>query len=491
MGAGVYLSGVKDSRCNGFYSFVDFSTSTGRGIFVAARLEGSDASSGQSSSDASALCGSIWKDGARGAWVLSRGPVDGDTWAPPLPALRSTCQPNCLEDVLSFTALATSSVGKSSISVATQTTSPSSTAANVWYAAPRFRRSPPSPLSEGTASNASADLCYLFEYGENYSTSIGARPVTGIPATHPTVTRPAGIRSCTTSLTAGEPIPATGTWHQTGCGASRTVNGGDLFYAYNFPQSATGNTGYLYSHTLGVYFVQDAAGDVYFVTTIGKPNTVRGSMQLYATSTGLAGGSTRIVRSDDRREAEWNSQSGTGAFQWRWGRCCGDGAVLGPMPSTGFSMTFTSDAWSNVGTVRLASYSSTTSTLSFESVSTGVAFGSGRGLRVRGFTCEDFCATLQSCGECTASEFCGWCGATSTCMSSSTRCPAAYTPPLTCCAECTQQSTIDGCLSRPGCGFLFDRAAHNAQVGHCVSGTPHSSPCDTVGSDLSIATTFV
>ena len=31
------------------------------------------------------------------------------------------------------------------------------------------------------------------------------------------------------------------------------------------------------------------------------------------------------------------------------------------------------------------------------------------GLRVTAFTCQEYCATLTSCGACTAAPSCGWC----------------------------------------------------------------------------------
>ena len=34
---------------------------------------------------------------------------------------------------------------------------------------------------------------------------------------------------------------------------------------------------------------------------------------------------------------------------------------------------------------------------------------SGGGLRVEAYTCNGFCATFTSCGECAASAECGWC----------------------------------------------------------------------------------
>ena len=369
----------------------------------------------------------------------------------------------------------------------TQAMKPSNTTATVWLSMPLFNLSPPSPPAP---PGSGTELCYKFEYGEGLSSYVGSRPVIGIPADHPMVTRPGRIRSCTTRLGAGDRIPASGYWHETGCGVQ--VPSGDLFYAYNFPDGASANTGYMFDKTMGVYFVQDEADDVYFVVTVGKAHGSRyrrAHLHMTATSTGLAGTDMRVIRGDDSREVSWNTHAGTGRFQWKWGSCCTDGMVLGPIPSDGFTMTLKASFWHHVNQVALASYNEVAKGLDFTNIDIGAIFGNDGELKVNGFTCDTFCASFASGGECTTSEFCGWCGATSTCISQTQRynCAADYTPPLTCFSECSEQTSRAACLSRPGCGFLFDRASPDAEAGHCVSGTPAFSPCDTTGSDMSAA----
>ena len=414
-----------------------------------------------------------------------------------MPVLRSVDDTWCAEDVQQFVALeASSSAGGSVASVAS---TPSNASSHLWYSSPRFNHCTNHSAPVNVSGANSQELCYKFEYGADFAFSTGARPITGIPAAHPTVTRPGGIRSCVTRLGAGDPIPATGVWHDSGCGTA--VPGGDLFYAYNFPVRASANTGYDFTRTLGMYFVQDAAGSVYLVLTVGKRHSVSGKLTMYATSTGLAGTSARMIRSDDRNEAKWDAAAGTGTFKWRWASCCGDGAVLGPLPSNGFTLSLTASEWQNVDTVRLASYNHASQSLDFVSVDTATAFGLGNTLRVSGFTCGAYCATFASCGECTASDWCGWCGATSRCLSAaqvsaySAMCPGDYSAESTCCDVCSSQVTAAACLAQPGCGFLYDRtgASPNTQAGNCVSGIPGTSPCSSVvstgGSDLSLSGT--
>ena len=207
------------------------------------------------------------------------------------------------------------------------------------------------------------------------------------------------------------------------------------------------------------------------------------------TSTGLAGSAIQLIRSDAAGDAIWDSTDGTGRFAWDWNHGSARGAVLGPIPSTGFSMTFKASSWKNVATVRLASFDPTTNDISFVSIDTADALGDEKLLKVNGHSCTNFCQLQSSCGECTASQFCGWCGATSRCLSNAdisdgnAVCPSDYTQPLNSCNVCLQQMTASACLQTPGCGFLFDKATPENQAGFCVSGTPTSAP-SLPGSEL-------
>ena len=530
-GSGVFLSG-SGAGCDAFFTFIDFSSS-GSGYYEASQASNS-------------ACRLLWKDAASGTWVVGHGPVDADVTVPPLPILRSVeNNASCAEGVARWIELHTSTSPDNAIS--TQFSILSNITTTLWFSEPRFRRCasdewpavdrsahpppapPPSPpfapppappqippplhppLEPGSGESGSGgdtsggvhaasgsavvpappDLCYKVEYGRDLVHHSAFRPVIGMPATHPTVIRPHGLQSCTTSLNAGDPIPAAGTWHDAGCHAQ--VSGGDLFYASNFPQRAAANVGYTHERALAIYFVRDAAGDMFLALTAGSPQTVGGRLVMNVTSSGLAGSNAAIIRSDEQHESTWNAADGTGSLSWRWESCCGDGLVLGPMPTANFSLRLHASEWRGLESVRLASYDDNARDLEFVNISTPDAFGAGSTVKVTGLTCTGFCESLVSCGECTATALCGWCGATSTCLSSAaissgnTTCAASYTPPLTCCDECSSQLSATECLSRQGCGFLFDRTTPDSMAGHCVSGSTRSSPCSTTASSMSDA----
>jgi hypothetical protein len=290
-------------------------------------------------------------------------------------------------------------------------------------------------------------VCFQYEYGDEFSQRFGVSAVFEMPQHHPTVTRPAGIRACTTHLHAGDPIPSKGYWHYEGCESE--VSGADLFYAYSFPDKASANTGYSTKDALTMYFVRDVSGSISLLMTAGKVGGKKGKLHLSATSTGLAGTGVQVIRGDDAHEVAWNDADGTGTFNWEWYSCCTDGAVIGPLPAEGFTMTFVAtDEMVNMERVLLASYDGSKKDLAFRDLSVDRAFGEGRGVRVSAFKCSRYCERIQTCGECTASEMCGWCSATQTCsfhdstdVTAGSSCPSSYTPPGQCCSECSSQQT--------------------------------------------------
>ena len=491
---GVYLS--QSDGCNGFYEFVGYS----------AAQSGYYESAGASSPD----CRFLWKNAPDGTWVIGSGPVDSDVSVPPMPVLRSQDAPGCAENAASFLALVTNA--STDNAVYTQSMQPTSASAHHWCAAPRFNCSAAAPVLPSAAASASTvptntALCFGYEWGKDYSSFQAARTLDGIPANHPAVTRPCIVdeetgtqtclKSCVPVLSAGDPIPATTKWTQRSC--RKNVVGAELFYGYGFPNKSTSNTGYLSPSTMSMFFIRDTADAIYLVSTLGAPGTKSGKMIMQASSTGLAGLGLTMVKSDDPGggkktpekgpEASWDDATGTGQFSWSWSGCCGDGMVLGPFPSIGFSLTLTASLWKHVDFVRPASYSPVSKDLEFFDIPVGTALGgenAATGVRIIGATCDSFCSQHASCGECTASKFCGWCGETSTCIFSETSgtCGSDWRPPLTCCEECTQQASVSSCLATPGCGFLYDRATPGDEAGHCVSGSLTQSPCDLAGSSL-------
>ena len=108
----------------------------------------------------------------------------------------------------------------------------------------------------------------------------------------------ANFALCDEQLTAGQAIPTTGFWSTTGAtsgsdASCQSVPSGQLFYAYNYPEESSGNTGYSMRDTIQMYMVMDASGAVYLVIGLDAPqntgNTGQKRISASFTSTGLTG----------------------------------------------------------------------------------------------------------------------------------------------------------------------------------------------------------
>ena len=115
------------------------------------------------------------------------------------------------------------------------------------------------------------------------------RPVTRMPASHPTVNR--GVCG---GLDAGDAIPNTFKWAQNGKtnanhNQCKTVDAGSLFYAYHYPYSHSSNTGFERDDTVLFYFVEDDLGQVYFVLVLDKPRARGGFARMTVDAPLLAG----------------------------------------------------------------------------------------------------------------------------------------------------------------------------------------------------------
>ena len=225
------------------------------------------------------------------------------------------------------------------------------------------------------------------------------------------------------------------------------------------------------------------------VLTLDSPNSHPGGhFGLDVTSTGLSASSlpepVRVLLMDDPEDqvlaksrglpvVPWSPANASGSFYWRWGTCCTDGMILGPLPETNFMLNFKVTQHNpELSSVRFGSWDEPTKSLSFLDVPMAQAAAPDGGIRLTAFTCLDYCASLASCGQCTASKYCGWCGNSCIPHTEAAKCSAAtipFTPPGACCADCTATTDPITCIAKKGCGYSF---ATNT----CLSGIP-GTPC--------------
>ena len=135
----------------------------------------------------------------------------------------------------------------------------------------------------------------------------------------------------------------------------------------------------------------------------------------------------------------------------RWD-CCTDGMILGPLPSSDFQLTFqVTEHNPELATVRFGSWDETSKSLSFLEVPMAQAAAPSGGIQLTAFTCLDYCASLASCGQCTASKYCGWCGNACVPHTEGAKCTAAGMPfssPGACCTDCTATTDPITCITK-------------------------------------------
>eukprot|EP00947_MAST-08B_sp_MAST-8B-sp1_P005357 g5357.t1 len=177
---------------------------------------------------------------------------------------------------------------------------------------------------------------------------------------------------------------------------------------------------------------------------------------------------TKAVHPPGRDCGAWNENTGSGSFHHVWDQCCNDGIVLGPFPSIaqgGFQLDFKMPQQTSGTTFELGAWDEATSTMNFVSISEAQF----RESKLEAYSCNQYCSTLTSCGECIhgSDEQCGWCASDNTCVSRDApapQCAAGGTPTrldggvlspagATCSCDCASQ-TSNGCgvcSSFPGC----------------------------------------
>lgn len=176
-------------------------------------------------------------------------------------------------------------------------------------------------------------LCYKLEWGDAVRYSAGIRPITGLPAQHPSVVNDL----CGLSLSPGDPIRP-GPFLNS-AGNCRSKSGPEHFYAYGYPYGSSANTGYYKDRSAVLYIIEDESGLMYLVLTLDTPTSgVNGEFALDISSQNVPPGWMQLQLLDDPDEYrvnwhlalqyghvkydQWDPATATGSFFWRWWTCC-------------------------------------------------------------------------------------------------------------------------------------------------------------------------
>ncbi|EDQ89459.1 uncharacterized protein MONBRDRAFT_25119 [Monosiga brevicollis MX1] len=252
------------------------------------------------------------------------------------------------------------------------------------------------------------DLCYRLRWrlADPIPRERMIRPVTGFPPEHALVQN----ERCGHQYAAGDPIPVSALYSTSnGNSGCQEVTGGSLFYAYNWPNGASANTGFEEPEKALFYFVQREDSNVSFVLVHDTPgNADGGGVTLELLAPDLAGRELDWEVRDDYNEVyEYDSTTGLGRIVQNWAVCCTDGAALGPLPPYGYRITFRYSRILGLNGVRVGNYNASTNSLSMIELDLDDL---ADGIELTTFTCDQICEDKKSCGECASDDLCAWCG---------------------------------------------------------------------------------
>eukprot|EP00854_Cymbomonas_tetramitiformis_P013020 gene13020-15382_t len=286
---------------------------------------------------------------------------------------------------------------------------------------------PPSPPLSPPSPPA-LELCYRVSYNlSNTLVEHLLKPVSRFPSSHPKL----ALGVCPPASNASDFIPAISEYASDHDSPEEcvTVPGAEAFYAYDYPVEHSANTGNERADTMLLYFTVDDAKNVSFVLVNDVPDSDGGDVHAHIhVEPASAGRDLQLIVADDPTNMQWgrpdnwdqcdpastsrdcyayDSAQGRGSMKWSWAACCTDGMVIGPLPYEEFCFDLQVLRHDGITRLELGSYAEADNTIeTIEVPIEALAYGA---IRVCAFTCEDFCAEYNTCGECTSSSE-GACG---------------------------------------------------------------------------------
>lgn len=232
-------------------------------------------------------------------------------------------------------------------------------------------------------------------------------------------------------------IPAVDYWSRFGatqCDDSSiaVTSGAEVFYAYNYPNAFSSNSGLEKSGSVTAVLVVDSNDNVYMIMAIDAAHDGSGGhLALDFATTGAIGHASDPVKfmgpphdsgpagvpAGDSRDGyivnEWLQQRASVSFGWD--SCCSDGMIFGPLPATAWSLNMQVNAQDTRGLddFRVGTYDSGKNAIGYLTLpikKTTAAFG---GVQLDGLDCTDWCQqynnrgnTQQSCSACHKDSAC-------------------------------------------------------------------------------------
>jgi len=239
------------------------------------------------------------------------------------------------------------------------------------------------------------------------------------------------------------------------------VNGSEAFYAYNYPNAFSSNTGEEQSNAVTTFLILDSVGDAYLIMTIDAAHDGSGGwLQLDMDATGTVGHSFDPVKfmgsprdtltnggsdSRDGYTREWavgpNPSWGTysnGSISFGWDACCNDGMIFGPFPTTAWSlnMKVVTRETRGLDDFRIGTFDADKNDVGYLTLPIKKATTGWGGVQIDGMDCTSYCQRYTDCGVCGRDVACKFAPNNGGCISAAAYvydlgCPRPAFPPLT------------------------------------------------------------
>lgn len=221
-------------------------------------------------------------------------------------------------------------------------------------------------------------------------------------------------------------------WSRTGatnCASASVhlINGSEVFYAYNYPNAYSSNTGDENSGSIVIFLLVDSAGDVYLIMTIDAAHDGSGGwLQLDIETVGAIGHYFDPVKfmgppHDDLLNGGTDERDGytphvlgdwalynNASISFGWDACCSDGMIFGPFPKTEWSlnMKVVTKETRGIDDFRIGTYDASKVDIGYLTLPIKKATAAWGGVQLDAMECTTYCQRYTDCSECSKDTAC-------------------------------------------------------------------------------------
>jgi len=267
--------------------------------------------------------------------------------------------------------------------------------------------------------------CYRAAYNDKHAYAgislteeYGVLPATAYPAHHPKVKAFGSDEKAH--------LPARDFWRRyearPNLQPAQTYNGSVVFFAYDYPDKYSSNTGYETSDSLVTFMVQGDDCQTYILVLLDNTDNTGGTATIDMTSTD-APCDPVIFRNDPQDQFDsddvenWHA-CGQGQITWKWEPGYNDGMVVGPLPyGVDWSVLMKLEKQSRgLDTFKIGTYDSDRNDIGFVSADIRKATHRWGGLKYDAMECTHWCQRYSDCSSCTKDESCTFSSAHGGCI---------------------------------------------------------------------------